>query len=189
MAPGRFLPDLRSRRRGFASGDGARWRRGAGRRRRSCWASWKDWWRRPIGGLAGSWRTWSRWPAARPVGGGGTGRWQRRCSVWLPGRRPWKVAAGEARTSRGDMAWCSPYPRRICVGDLVVFATDWFRSETVTSARDPSRRLSRFGEAGWQPSSQAPVGAHSGRGRCARAPTVALLLRLVAGSRRLDLGL
>ena len=68
------------------------------------------------------------------------------------------------------------------------FAADWFRSETVMSVRDPSRRLSRFGEVGWEPS-QAPVVAHSGSGRCARAPTVALLLRLVAGSRRLDLGL
>lgn len=68
-------------------------------------------------------------------------------------------------------------------------ATDWFRSETVMSVRDPSRRLSRFGEMGWEPSSQAPVVAHSGSGWCARAPTVALLLRLVAGSRRLDLGL
>uniref|UniRef100_A0A453DYK5 NB-ARC domain-containing protein n=1 Tax=Aegilops tauschii subsp. strangulata TaxID=200361 RepID=A0A453DYK5_AEGTS len=47
--------------------------------------------------------------ATRPVGGG-----------WIPGRQPWKVAAGEARASRGGMTWCSPYPRRTCIGDLVV---------------------------------------------------------------------
>ena len=41
------------------------------------------------------------------------------------------------------------------------FATDWFRSETVMSVRDSSRRLSRFGEVGWEPSSQAPMVAHS----------------------------
>ena len=69
------------------------------------------------------------------------------------------------------------------------FATDWFQSETVMSVRDPSRRLLQFGEVGWEPSSHAPVATHSGSGRCARVPTVALLLRLVSGSRRLDLGL
>ena len=109
-------------------------------------------------------RSWSAgWLCSHGHGGGGRsdgrlgrlaaaelGRWQRQCSVWIPGQRPWRVAAGEARASSGGMAWCSPCPRRICDGDL--FA-DWFGSETVTSARDPSRRLSRLGEAGWEPSS------------------------------------
>uniref|UniRef100_M8BZU0 Uncharacterized protein n=1 Tax=Aegilops tauschii TaxID=37682 RepID=M8BZU0_AEGTA len=60
------------------------------------------------------------------------------------------------------MAWCCPCTRQICTGDLVALAPDWVGSETVTSARDSSWWLSRFGEVGWQPSSQAPVVAHTG---------------------------
>ena len=102
----------------------APWRRGDGRRRRS-------------GGLRG--RSGGAGCSVGVLGHGGVGRrgrrlgrsaaaehgrWQRRCSVWIPGRRPWRVAAGEARASRGGMAWCSPCPRRICDGDLLWIGSD-----------------------------------------------------------------
>ena len=98
----------------------------------------------------------------------GSSIWRRRRSAWIPGRRLWKVAASEARAARDGIAWCCPCPRRICTGDLVAWSPDWFGSETVTSPRDHSRRLSWFGEVGWQPSSQAPVVAPTGSGRCAK---------------------
>ena len=110
----------------------------------------------------------------------------------------WRLDPGAAALEGGG-GWSSGFPRRhgvvlsLSKADLHRrsrgFAADWFRSKTVMSMRDGSRRLPRFGEVEWESSSQALVVAHSDSGRCARAPMVALLLRLVAGSRRLDLGL
>ena len=73
------------------------------------------------------------------------GRWQRRCSVWIPGRRPWRVAAGEARASRGGMAWCSPCPRRICDGDLLWIGSDQRRRRACGILLGGFRGLARRG--------------------------------------------
>ncbi|XBI27277.1 hypothetical protein VPH35_051768 [Triticum aestivum] len=69
-------------------------------------------------------------------------------------------------------------------------APDWIKiSDGDEQKRDLSWRLTRLGEVGWRPSSQAPVVVHSGSGRCARAPTAGVLLWVVAGSGRPDLRL
>lgn len=73
------------------------------------------------------------------------GRWQRQSSVWIPGRRPWRVEAGEARASRGGMAWCSPCLRRICDGDLLWIGSDQRRRRARGILLCGSRGLVRRG--------------------------------------------
>ena len=105
--------------------------------------------------------------------GGGPGRWWR-VKLGLPAAA-WRGVVPVQGGSASAVSWF-----------LLRIGLDQRRWRASGIHLGGSRGLARWG---WEPSSQAPLEAHSGSGRCARTPTVALLLRLVAGSRRLDLGL